>query len=60
MPSPKSDFDVNKFLANIGQGRKIVRVRKKQRIYAQGAPCNAVFYIQRGKVKLTVTGIPDQ
>jgi hypothetical protein len=59
MPSPKSDFDVNKFLANIGQGRKIVRVRKKQRgIYAQGAPW--VFYIQRGKVKLAVTGIPDQ
>jgi hypothetical protein len=31
MPSPKGDFHVNKFLANIGQGRKIVRVRKKQR-----------------------------
>jgi CRP/FNR family transcriptional regulator, cyclic AMP receptor protein len=45
---------VKKFLANIGKGRTIVRFRKKQRIYAQGAPCDALFYIQKGKVKLTV------
>lgn len=31
-----------------------MRVRRKQRIYAQGAPCDALFYIQKGKVKLTV------
>jgi CRP-like cAMP-binding protein len=54
MPSSKSNFDVKEFLANIGKGRKIVRVRKKERIYAQGAPCDALFYIQEGKVKLTV------
>lgn len=51
---PKAKFDVKKFLANIGEGRKIVRVRKKQRIYSQGEACDALFYIQRGKVKLTV------
>jgi CRP/FNR family cyclic AMP-dependent transcriptional regulator len=50
----KSNFDVTKFLAVIGEGRKIVRVRRKQSIYAQGAPCDALFYIQKGKVKLTV------
>jgi CRP/FNR family cyclic AMP-dependent transcriptional regulator len=54
MPSKRSNFDVKKFLAIIGEGRTIVRVRKKQRIYAQGAPCDALFYIQKGKVKLTV------
>ena len=27
---------------------------KKQKIYAQGAPCDAVFYIQKGRVRLTV------
>ena len=54
MPTSKTTFDVNEFLATIGTGRKIVRFRKKQRIYAQGAPCNAIFYIQKGKVKLTV------
>lgn len=54
MPSSKSSFDLKTFLAKIGKGRQIIRVRKKQRIYAQGAPCDALFYIQKGKVKLTV------
>jgi CRP/FNR family transcriptional regulator, cyclic AMP receptor protein len=50
----KRDFDPKMFLATIGEGRKIVPVAKKQTIYAQGAACDAVFYIQSGKVKLTV------
>lgn len=32
MPPAKNNFDVKAFLANIGQGRKIVRVRKKNRV----------------------------
>ncbi len=47
-------FDPKDFLTTIGQGRKIVAVAKKQTIYAQGASCDAVFYIQKGKVRLTV------
>jgi CRP/FNR family cyclic AMP-dependent transcriptional regulator len=54
MTRSKPSFDVTIFLAKIGKGRKIVRVRKKQRIYVQGEPCNSVFYIQKGKVRLTV------
>jgi CRP/FNR family transcriptional regulator, cyclic AMP receptor protein len=54
MPSQKKNFDVKTFLADIGAGRKIICVKKKQRIYAQGAVCDAVFYIQKGKVRLTV------
>jgi len=50
----KRDFDPKLFLATIGEGRKLVPVTKKQRIYAQGAACDAVFYIQTGKVRLTV------
>jgi CRP/FNR family cyclic AMP-dependent transcriptional regulator len=50
----KRDFDPKRFLATIGEGRKIVPVAKKQTIYAQGAACDAVFYIQNGKVRLTV------
>jgi CRP/FNR family transcriptional regulator, cyclic AMP receptor protein len=50
--SPK--FDPKKFLASIGEGRKIVSVPKNGTIYSQGAPCDAVFYIQEGRVKLTV------
>jgi CRP/FNR family transcriptional regulator, cyclic AMP receptor protein len=54
MKPSKPNFDVKTFLTKIAKGRKIVRVRKKQQIYVQGAPCNSVFYIQKGKVRLTV------
>ena len=50
----KRDFDLKAFLATIGEGRKFVFVPKKQAIFAQGDPSDAVFYIQNGKVKLTV------
>jgi CRP/FNR family transcriptional regulator, cyclic AMP receptor protein len=50
----KRDFDPTKFLTTIGEGRKTMPVGKKQTIYAQGAACDAVFYIQKGKVRLTV------
>jgi CRP/FNR family cyclic AMP-dependent transcriptional regulator len=50
----KRDFDLKAFLATIGEGRKFVLVPKKQTIFAQGDPSDAVFYIQNGKVKLTV------
>ncbi len=50
----KLDFDPRKFLATIGEGRKVIAVAKKQTIFAQGAPADAVFFIQEGKVRLTV------
>ena len=50
----KSAFDPNTFLAHIGQGRKIVSFSKGRTVFAQGDSCDAVFYIQSGKVKLTV------
>src|SRR6204780_3976156 len=50
----KREFDPNTFLATIGSGRKNVAVAKKQTIFAQGDDADAVFYIQAGKVKLTV------
>src|SRR5208282_1312836 len=48
------EFDPNIFLATIGDGRKFVAILKKQRTYTQGDPADAVFYIQKGKVRLTV------
>jgi CRP/FNR family cyclic AMP-dependent transcriptional regulator len=48
------NFNVNDFLATIGQGRKIVEFTKKQTIYAQGTVCDALWYILNGTVKLTV------
>ncbi|PYX38260.1 MAG: Crp/Fnr family transcriptional regulator, partial [Acidobacteria bacterium] len=48
------DFDPTTFLATIGEGRKNLTVSKKQGIFAQGDAADAVFYIQKGKVQLTV------
>ena len=50
----KREFNPNTFLATIGDGRKTVAVPKKQMIFAQGDAADAVFYIQKGKVRLTV------
>jgi CRP/FNR family cyclic AMP-dependent transcriptional regulator len=47
-------FDPDTFLATIGDGRKILSVPKKQAIFAQGDDADSVFYIQSGKVRLTV------
>lgn len=48
------EFDPNTFLATIGEGRKNLTFEEKQGIFAQGDTADAVFYIQKGKVKLTV------
>src|SRR5438874_730592 len=47
-------FNPRTFLATIGDGRKSLTVGKKQGIFTQGDAADAVFYIQKGKVKLTV------
>jgi CRP/FNR family cyclic AMP-dependent transcriptional regulator len=47
-------FDPKKFLATIGEGRNVVALPKKQRIFTQGDIADAIFYIQKGKVRLTV------
>ena len=48
------DFDPRKFLANIGEGRKAVVFPKKQPIFMQGDTADTIFYIERGRVRLTV------
>jgi CRP/FNR family cyclic AMP-dependent transcriptional regulator len=47
-------FDPQVFLDTIGEGRKALLFPKKQTIFAQGDPADAVFYLQTGKVRLTV------
>jgi CRP-like cAMP-binding protein len=47
-------FDPKEFLATIGEGRKVVPFRRKEKVFAQGDPADAVFYVQQGKVRLTV------
>jgi CRP/FNR family transcriptional regulator, cyclic AMP receptor protein len=50
----KRDFDPKKFLATIGEGRRVVSFPRKQTIFTQGDEADAVFYIQEGKIRLTV------
>jgi len=52
--APKLAFDPKAFLAKVGKGRTLADYKKNQRIFAQGDPAEALFYIQSGKVKLTV------
>lgn len=48
------DFDPGQFLYTLGRGRTIVDYSKEQTIIAQGDVCDAVFYIHKGKVRVTV------
>ena len=51
---PTAEFDSKAFLTKIRTGRSISTYRKKQVIFTQGDPADAVFYIDRGQIKLTV------
>jgi CRP-like cAMP-binding protein len=42
------------FLANVGVGRKIVELQPKETFFCQGDPTDSVFYLQKGRAKLTV------
>jgi CRP/FNR family cyclic AMP-dependent transcriptional regulator len=50
----KAPFDPKKFLAKVGEGKTISELQKDQVVFSQGEAADAVFYIQKGKVKLTV------
>ena len=47
-------FDAKAFLTKAGTGRSISAYRKKQVVFAQGDPADAVFYLEKGQVTLTV------
>jgi CRP/FNR family transcriptional regulator, cyclic AMP receptor protein len=48
-------FNPQVFLSQPGAGKKILHCNKKGRIYSQGDPGSALFYLTRGRVKLVVT-----
>ena len=50
----KSSFDPRVFLGKVGAGKTIIEFHKNQSIFAQGDVANTVFYLQKGRVKLTV------
>ena len=58
MVKPAKDlFDPKAFLAKVGAGKSISKFSKGQNVFAQGV-ADAVFYIQKGKIKVTV--VSDQ
>jgi CRP-like cAMP-binding protein len=46
-------FNPKAFLASVGAGRRITKSREGELIFSQGDPADALFYIQKGKVKIT-------
>jgi CRP/FNR family cyclic AMP-dependent transcriptional regulator len=54
LTAKKNGFNPDTFLATIGDGRKTLAVAKREIIFSQGDLADAVFYIQKGKVRLTV------
>jgi CRP/FNR family cyclic AMP-dependent transcriptional regulator len=50
----ETHFDPINFLAKIGEGKTIIQFARNQTIFSQGEPADSVFYVQRGKIKLTV------
>ncbi len=50
----KEPFDTKTFLARVGHGKTINEYKKNQNIFCQGEVAEAIFYIQKGRVKLTV------
>ena len=50
----KVPFDPKVFLATVNGGRSISKYRKDETVFSQSSSADAVFYIQKGKVKITV------
>jgi CRP/FNR family cyclic AMP-dependent transcriptional regulator len=51
---PREPFDPKAFLARVGAGKAILEFQKSQNVFEQGDVADSVFYIQKGRVKLTV------
>jgi CRP/FNR family transcriptional regulator, cyclic AMP receptor protein len=47
-------FDPAAFLASAGLGRRIVQFKAKQVFFSQGSVADSIFYLQKGRAKLTV------
>jgi CRP-like cAMP-binding protein len=57
-PQPKDGdggFDPEAFLTQTGVGRTVLSLKKNEAAYAQGDPADAIFYVQKGQLRVTVT-----
>lgn len=53
-PIPAKPFDSKAFLQVVGDGRTVKKYRTGSIVYAQGDPADSVFYVQSGKVKISI------
>jgi hypothetical protein len=49
VPTKKHGFDPKKFLATIGEGRKVLTLRSKRPVFAQGDAANTIFLHPEGQ-----------
>ena len=49
-----AEFDPASFLASSGLGRRIIRIKANENFFLQGAVADSIFYLQKGRAKLTV------
>jgi len=50
----QQNFDAAAFLASAGLGRRIVQLKARQAFFSQGSETDSIFYLQKGRAKLTV------
>jgi CRP/FNR family cyclic AMP-dependent transcriptional regulator len=53
-PAQAPKFNVKSFLSSVGSGRSVEKYQRKKVVFQQGDPADAVFYIQSGKIELSV------
>ena len=54
---PPPSFDPETFLAKAGVGKTVINLEKKDAAFSQGDASDAVFFIRKGKVQLTVVSL---
>ena len=52
--SARNEFDPQAFLAKVGDGKTVLTFHRNETVFAQGEAADAVFYIQKGRVKVVV------
>ena len=52
--SNQGSFDPQEYLAKVGEGKAIVQYHKDQVVFAQGDPADAIYYLQKGRLKVVV------
>lgn len=50
----ETSFDIEAYLKNAGPGRRMIEVKRGQPFFAQGDPADCVFYLHKGRIKISV------